>query len=70
MNQNKLSGARQAFERASRDQRSRRTAQQWMAFVDSEMKRRDLMQQELPDQAPRERDALLEAIEDDQANDD
>lgn len=63
MNQDKLAGAKEAFQRATRDERSRRTAQQWMAFVDSEMRRKELMDQELPDQAPRERDALLDAIE-------
>jgi tetratricopeptide (TPR) repeat protein len=46
-NQNKLSLARQAFERASRDNRSRRTAQQWIAYVESELKRKDLMSQEV-----------------------
>lgn len=65
MNQDNLEGAKRAFEAASRDERSRRTAQQWMAFVDSEMKRQALMDQELPDQTPRERDQLLDAIESD-----
>lgn len=65
MNMDRLQQAKDAFQRASRDERSRRTAQQWMAFVDSEMRRKDLMDQDLPDQAPRERDALLDAIEGD-----
>ena len=65
MNQDNLAGAKRAFEAASRDERSRRTAQQWMAFVDSEMKRQALMDQEIPDQAPRERDELLDVIESD-----
>ena len=68
MNQDKLEGARTAFERAARDNRSRRTAQQWMAFVDSEMKRRDMLEQELPDYVERERDELLKAIESDAAS--
>jgi tetratricopeptide (TPR) repeat protein len=46
-NQDKLSLARQAFERASRDNRSRRTAQQWIAYVESELKRKDLMSQDV-----------------------
>ena len=46
-NQDKLSLAKQAFERASRDNRSRRTAQQWIAYVESELKRKDLMSQDV-----------------------
>ncbi len=65
MNQDNLNGAKRAFEAAARDERSRRAAQQWIAFVDSEMKRKALMEQELPDTTPRERDELLDAIESD-----
>ena len=63
MNQDKLSAAREAFNAAARDERSRRAAQQWVAFVDSEIKRRELMAQELPEYQQRERDELLEALE-------
>ncbi|MFC1606219.1 tetratricopeptide repeat protein, partial [Pseudomonadota bacterium] len=63
-NQKRLEQARRAFERAASDSRSQRAATQWIAYVDSEMKRRDLMNQALPEQAPRERDELLDVIED------
>jgi tetratricopeptide (TPR) repeat protein len=63
-NQKRLEQARRAFERAATDSRSQRAATQWIAYVDSEMKRRDLMNQALPEQAPRERDELLDVIED------
>ena len=62
-NEKRLEQARRAFEAAARDNRSKRTATQWIAYVDSEIKRRDLMSQEMPDYQPREKDDLLEAIE-------
>jgi tetratricopeptide (TPR) repeat protein len=62
-NQKRLEQARRAFERAAGDNRSQRAAQQWIAYVDSELKRRDLMNQALPDMQPREKDELLEVIE-------
>jgi tetratricopeptide (TPR) repeat protein len=62
-NQKRLEQARRAFQRAASDNRSQRAAQQWIAYVDSELKRRDLMNQELPDMQPREKDELLEVIE-------
>ena len=62
-NQKRLEQARTAFERASRDNRSNRAATQWIAYVDSEIKRRDLMKQDVPDYQPRERDELLDVIE-------
>ena len=63
-NQKRLEQARRAFERAAADNRSKRTAAQWIAYVDSEMKRRDLMNQDLPEAQPRERDELLDVLED------
>ncbi len=63
-NQKRLEQARRAFERAARDNRSRRAATQWIAYVDSEIKRRDLMKQDMPEFQPREKDELLEVIED------
>jgi tetratricopeptide (TPR) repeat protein len=60
-NQKKLSLARSAFERALPDDRSRRTAQQWIQYVDSEMKRAELMDQELPEMQPRELEDILQA---------
>jgi tetratricopeptide (TPR) repeat protein len=62
-NQKRLEQARRAFEVASRDDRSKRAATQWIAYVDSEIKRRDLLKQEVPDYQPRERDDLLDVIE-------
>lgn len=62
-NQKRLEQARTAFQAASRDKRSARAAGQWINYVDSEIKRRDLMKQELPDFTPRERDELLDVIE-------
>ncbi len=63
-NQEKYAEARTAFERASRDERSRRAAQQWMNYVDSEIARAELMAQELPvDTQPSEIDQLLEQAE-------
>ena len=63
-NQQKFNEARTAFERASRDDRSRRAAQQWMAYVDSEIKRAELMSQELPvDTRPTELDQMLQEAE-------
>ncbi len=61
-NQKQLEQARRAFQRASRDNRSKRTATQWVAYVDSEIKRRSLMEQELPEYQPKERDELLDAL--------
>ena len=63
-NQKRLEQARRAFERAASDSRSQRAAAQWIAYVDSELKRRDLMNQALPEAEPRERDELLDVIED------
>ncbi len=61
-NQKRLEQARRAFERAANDNRSRRTANQWIAYVDSEIKRRDLMVQDVEYQ-PRERDEMMDVIE-------
>ncbi len=62
-NEKRLEQARRAFQAAARDNRSQRAANQWIAYVDSEIKRRDLMSQDLPEFQPREKDDLLEAIE-------
>lgn len=42
-NQKKYDLARKAFEKALPDKRSRHTAQQWIAYVDSEVKRAELL---------------------------
>ena len=60
-NQKKLNSARTAFERALKDSRSRRTAEQWIQYVESEKKRVALMEQELPEVAPRELDDMLDS---------
>jgi tetratricopeptide (TPR) repeat protein len=63
MNQNKFQEAKKAFERARGDNRSRNAAQQWINYVESEIKRRELLAQEVPEYNERERDELLDAIE-------
>jgi tetratricopeptide (TPR) repeat protein len=65
-NQKKLEQARRVFQRARNDNRSKRAADQWIAYVDSEIKRRDLLKQDVPDNAPRERDSMLDALENSQ----
>ena len=63
-NQEKYAEARTAFERASRDERSRRAAQQWISYVESEIAREELMSQELPvDTRPTELDQMLQEAE-------
>jgi len=61
-NQKRLEQARRAFERAANDNRSKRAATQWIAYVDSEIKRRDLMAQDV-EYKPRERDDMMDVIE-------
>jgi tetratricopeptide (TPR) repeat protein len=58
-NQKKLTLARRAFEKALPDNRSRRAAQQWIAYVDSELRRAELMSQDLPEMAPRDVEDML-----------
>ncbi len=62
-NQKRLEQARRAFTSAAADSRSQRAANQWIAYVDSEIKRRDLLQQDAPDYQPRERDNLEAVID-------
>ena len=63
-NQEKFTEARSAFQNASRDDRSRRAAQQWINYVDSEIRRAELMSQELPvNTQPTELDRMLEEAE-------
>ncbi len=62
-NQKRLEQARNAFAQAAKDSRSKRAATQWIAYVDSEVKRRELMQQEAPEYQARERDALENVID-------
>ena len=60
-NQKKLEQARRAFQAASKDNRSRRAAQQWMKYVDSEIRRRDTLDQKLPEMKARDVDEILKA---------
>lgn len=53
-NQKKFPQARKAFEAASSDDRSRRTSQQWIQYVDSEIRRLEIMDQTLPVNEKRE----------------
>lgn len=61
-NQKLLEQARVAFQRAQKDRRSARAANQWIQYVDSEVKRRELSNQDITYKA-RERDELLDVIE-------
>ena len=60
-NQKKLEQARRAFQAAGKDNRSKRAAQQWIKYVDSEILRRDTLEQKLPDVKPRDVDEILRA---------
>lgn len=60
-NQKKLEQARRAFQAAGQDNRSKRAAQQWIKYVDSEILRRDTLEQKLPDLKPRDVDEILRA---------
>ncbi len=67
-NQKKLEQARRAFQAAGKDTRSKRAAGQWIKYVDSEIRRRDTLEQKLPEIQARDVDAILransEAVED------
>jgi tetratricopeptide (TPR) repeat protein len=60
-NQKKLEQAKRAFAAASKDKRSKRAAQQWIKYADSEIRRRDTLEQKLPELKARDVDAILEA---------
>lgn len=60
-NQKKLEQARRAFQAAGQDNRSKRASQQWIKYVDSEILRRDTLDQKLPDMKPRDVDEILRA---------
>lgn len=61
-NQRKLSAARNAFVNATRDKRSAKAARQWVAYVDSELKREDSLEQTLPEMEQREQDEILKNL--------
>ena len=60
-NQKKLGQARRAFQAAGKDNRSKRAAAQWIKYVDSEIRRRDTLEQKLPEMQARDVDAILRA---------
>lgn len=60
-NQKKLEQAKRAFQEARKDSRSRRAADQWIKYADSEIRRRDTLEQKLPEMQPREIDDILKA---------
>jgi len=60
-NQRKLEQAKRAFANAAKDNRSKRAAQQWIKYADSEIRRRDTLEQKLPEIKARDMDAILEA---------
>jgi tetratricopeptide (TPR) repeat protein len=60
-NQKRLEQARDAFQKAKRDQRSAKAADQWIAYVDSEVRRKELMDQDV-EYKERDRDKMLDAL--------
>jgi len=60
-NQKKLNQARRAFQAAGKDKRSQRAAGQWIKYVDSEIRRRDTLEQKLPEMKARDVDEILRA---------
>jgi len=60
-NQKKFEQARRVFQTAKKDKRSSRTAQQWINYVNSEIRRRDTLEQKLPEIKAREIDEILKA---------
>jgi len=60
-NQKKFEQSRRAFSAASKDKRSKRAAQQWIKYVDSEIRRRDTLEQKLPEIEARKVDDILKA---------
>ena len=60
-NQKKLEQARRAFQTAGKDKRSQRASEQWIKYVDSEIRRRDTLEQKLPEMKARDIDDILKA---------
>ena len=61
-NQQRLALARDAFKLASTDKRSAKAARQWIAYVDSELDREAMLDQELPERQLREQDEILQNL--------
>jgi tetratricopeptide (TPR) repeat protein len=60
-NQKKLEQARRVFIAAGKDKRSKRASEQWIKYVDSEIRRRDTLEQKLPELEARDMDEILRA---------
>ncbi len=60
-NQKKLEQARRIFQTAGKDSRSKRASEQWIRYVDSEIRRRDTLEQKLPEMQARDIDDILKA---------
>jgi len=60
-NQKKFEQARRAFQAAESDKRSQRAADQWIKYVDSEIRRRDMLNQTAPEAKVREIDDIMKA---------
>ena len=58
-NQRQLAAARDAFKVASSDKRSAKAARQWITFVNSEIARQGMLEQELPEMRRHEEDEML-----------
>ena len=58
-NQRQLAAARDAFKLASTDKRSAKAARQWITFVNSEIERERMLDQELPEMQRHEEDEML-----------
>ena len=58
-NQRQLAAARDAFKLASTDKRSAKAARQWITFVNSEIDRERMLDQELPEMQRHEEDEML-----------
>ena len=58
-NQRQLAAARDAFKLASSDKRSAKAAREWIAYVNSEIQRQDMLDQEFPELQLREEDEML-----------
>jgi tetratricopeptide (TPR) repeat protein len=61
-NQRRLSEARTAFVNARGDRRSSRVANQWIAYVDSELERKNALDQTLPEIERHEQDEILQNL--------
>ena len=60
-NQKKFEQARRVFLAAGNDKRSARASEQWVRYVDSEIRRRDTLQQKAPEAKVRDINEMLKA---------